>query len=76
MQLDRKRLDRLLEMNDEQLGALIQTIAQESGVDPAALGLNPNSIESVRRALSLATEEDLRQLNQIYTDYRKNHRSH
>ena len=76
MQLDRKKLDRLLGMNDEQLSALIQSIATESGVDPAALGLNPNNIESIRRALSIATEEDIQQLNQIYTDYRKNHRFH
>ena len=76
MQLDRKKLDRLLGMSDEQLSALIQSIATESGVDPSALGLNPNNIESIRRALSIATEEDIQQLNQIYTDYRKNHRFH
>lgn len=74
MQLDRKKLDRLLGMNDEQLEAMIQSIAAESGIDPAALGLNPNSIESIRHALRGATDEDLQQLNQIYTDYRKNQR--
>jgi len=71
MQLDRKKLDRLLRMNDEQLSLLIQSIARESGVDPAALGLNPNNIQSIRNALEGATDEDLAQLNRIYTDYRR-----
>ena len=71
MQLDRKKLDRLLRMNDEQLSLLIQSIARESGVDPATLGLNPNNIQSIRNALEGATDEDLAQLNRIYTDYRR-----
>lgn len=72
MQLDRKKLDRLLQMNDEQLSALVRSIAAESGIDPAALGLNPSNIQSIRQALGGATEEDLKQLNQIYADYRNN----
>jgi len=71
MQLDRKKLDLLLGMNDDQLSALIQSIAKESGIDPAALGLNPNNIQSIRRALGSATEEDLKELNRIYADYRQ-----
>ena len=72
MQLDRKKLDRLLQMNDDQLSALIRSLAAESGIDPALLGLNPNNIQSIRQALGGATEEDLKQLNQIYADYRQN----
>lgn len=76
MQLDRKKLDRLLQMDDAQLSALVRSIATESGIDPAMLGLNPDNIQSIRRALGSATEEDIRQLNQIYADYRNNKRSH
>lgn len=72
MQLDRKKLDRLLQMNDDQLSALIRSLAAETGIDPSLLGLNPNNIQSIRQALGGATEEDLRQLNQIYADYRHN----
>ena len=75
MQLDRKKLDRLLAMNDDQLRELVRTIAAESGVDPALLGLNPDNIQSIRHALGSATEEDLQQLNQLYADYRQNRRS-
>ena len=72
MQLDQKMLNRLLSMNDAQLGALIQQIAQEAGIDPAELGLQPQNIASVRQALSTATNEDLEKLNQVYDDYRNN----
>ena len=71
MQLDRKKLDRLLGMNDEQLGALVQSIAKESGIDPATLGLNPNNIQSIRQALGSATDEDLKELDQICNAYRR-----
>ncbi len=74
MQLDQKMLSRLLNMNDEQLGALIGQIAQEAGIDPAELGLHPENIASVRQALGNATDEDLAKLNGVYQDYRKNRR--
>jgi len=72
MQIDQKMLNRLLTMSDEQLGEVIQSIAKESGIDPRSLGLNPDNIASIRQALGGATEEDLKQLNSIYNDYRKN----
>jgi ribosome recycling factor len=71
MQLDRKKLDRLLGMNDEQLSALVQSIAKESGIDPSALGLNPNNIQSIRQALGSATDEDLKELDKICNSYRQ-----
>ena len=74
MQLDQNMLNRLLTMNDEQLGALIKQIAQEAGIDPAELGLNPKNIASVRQALGNASEEDIAHLNEVYGDYRKNRR--
>lgn len=74
MQLDRNMLDRLLMMNDEQLGAIVRGIAAEAGIDPAQLGLNPDNIQSIRAALKSADEEDIRQLNEVYSAYRSNRR--
>lgn len=71
MQIDQKTLSRLLSMDDAQLGAVIQKIATEAGIDPAQLGLNPDSIESVRRALGSATDADLAQMNALYQSYRQ-----
>lgn len=74
MQIDQKMLNRLLTMDDAQLGEVIKTIATEAGIDPAMLGLNPDNIQSIRQALGSATEQDLRQLNAVYDTYKQNRR--
>ena len=51
MQIDPKMLNRLLSMNDPQLAELIRSVATEAGSDPAQIGLNPQSISDIRRAL-------------------------
>lgn len=75
MQIDSKMLNRLLAMNDEQLGQMIQKIAAETGIDPAQLGINPQSIESVRTALGSIGEDELEGINRLYEDYRRNRRN-
>jgi hypothetical protein len=70
MQIDQKTLARLLSMNDDQLAGVLEKIAKEAGVDPRSLGLNPESIESVRRALGSVGDTELAQLNRVYQDYR------
>ncbi len=74
MQIDERMLKRLLAMNDEQLGQMIQKIAAETGIDPAQLGINPQSIESVRSALGSIGEDELEGINRLYEDYRRGKR--
>lgn len=74
MQLDRKKVRRLLDLSDEQLSALIRQVAADSGIDPAMLGIRPESIQSVRQALENATDEDIRNLSLIYEDYKQKRR--
>ena len=74
MQLDKRMLEKLLSMNDDQLAQVIRQIAAETGIDPAALGLNPENINTLRLALGMATNEDLQNLNLIYNDYKQNRR--
>ena len=71
MQIDERMLKRLLAMNDEQLGQMIQKIASETGIDPAQLGINAQSIESVRSALGSIGEDELEGINRLYQDYRR-----
>ena len=71
MQIDERMLKKLLAMNDEQLGQMIQKIATESGIDPAQLGINPQNIESVRSALGSIGEDELEGINRLYEDYRR-----
>ncbi len=72
MNLDRRMLDRILTMDDTQLGALVQSIAREAGINPADLGLQPDNIQSIRQVLGSATDSDMEQFSRVYDDYRKN----
>lgn len=72
MNIDKRMLDRILTMNDAQLGALVQNIAREAGIDPTELGMQPDNIQSIRQALGSATDSDMEQLSKVYDDYRKN----
>ena len=72
MQIDKKQLERLLMLNDRQLSNIITRLAAESGIDPATLNMNLNDVASIRRALSGATEEDLKSIVQQYEDYKRN----
>ena len=74
MQIDKRTLQALLAMNDEQLSALLAKIAKEAGISAADFGANPNDLNGIRQALGAATEEDLKQLNALYADYRKKRR--
>ena len=74
MQIDQKMLNRLLTMNDDQLGNFINEVAKEAGIDPAALGMNPQNISALRQALGNATNEDLQKINTVYDEYRRQKR--
>ena len=74
MQLDKRMLDRLLTMNDEQLAEVIRGIASEAGIDPAQLGLNPDNVQSIRQALGSASDADIQAMNAVYNDYKQQRR--
>ena len=60
MKLDKKALERLTSLNDSQLKSVIESIAKESGIDLSSFGISSGDIESVRKALSVATDDDLK----------------
>ena len=74
MQLDRKTLQKLLSLNDEQLTAVIRTLADSSGLDLSEFNIRPDDINSIRTALSGATEEDLLRATEQLRDFRRNKR--
>ncbi len=59
MKLDRNAVNALLSLDDEQLKAVIRGLAARSGVDLGAFHISEGDIASVRRALSMATDEDI-----------------
>ena len=72
MQIDRKSLERLLMLNDRQLAAMIKRIAGEGGIDLSSFNVNPADLDSVRRALRGATDEDLLNITKQYEQMKKN----
>lgn len=75
MKLDRKALDRLLNLNDSQLKGVIESIAAESGLDLSSFGISSRDIESIRKALSAATDEDITRAAEELDAWKKNKRS-
>lgn len=71
MQIDRAALDKLLTLNDRQLKSIIQRLATESGIDPKDFQMDTDSIESIRRALRSATDEDLKRVAEQYEANRR-----
>lgn len=66
MQIDRQALEKLLEMNDRQLKTVITRLAAQSGIDPSEFNIDPKSIESIRKALGSASDEDLKRIAEQY----------
>ncbi len=71
MKLDKKALDRLLSMNDAQLTRMIEKVASESGLDLSAFGITEGDISSIRKALSGATEEDIKKASEALDQYKR-----
>jgi hypothetical protein len=66
MEINRDSINRLLSLNDRQLKSIIQSLARESGIDPAEFNIDSSSITSIRSALSGASDEDLRRIAEQY----------
>ncbi len=66
MEINRDSINKLLNLNDRQLKGIIQNLARESGIDPAEFNIDTESIESIRRALSAASDDDLKKVAEQY----------
>lgn len=71
MHLDKRTLQKLLLMNDEQLTAVIRSLAENSGLDLSDFNIRPDDVTSIRSALSGATDEDLARAAEQLRDFRK-----
>ena len=59
MKLNKRAVERLLLLNDEQLKDIMLRLAGENGIDLSGMTFRPDDIASVRQALRLATDEDI-----------------
>ena len=72
MEIKRENINKLLSLNDWQLKMIIQKIANESGIDPRQFNIDTNSIESIRKALACASDDDLKKIAEQYEQNQKN----
>lgn len=68
MQLDKKSLDRLLALNDDQLRMVMRGLLKEYGVDPTAVPLEQFDMGKLRAVLSASTEEDIQRFMAILSN--------
>ena len=66
MQINRKTLDSLLNLNDRQLMSLINNLAVNNGVDLTEFQVDTSDVQSVRRALSSVSDEDIQRIVEQY----------
>lgn len=71
MQIDKKMLESLLSLNDKQLQALFIRLARDSGIDPSQFNIDLQSVQSIRSAISNATDEDLTKIAEQYAANKK-----
>lgn len=74
MEIKRENIDKLLSLNDWQLKMIIQKLANESGIDPSQFNIDTNSIESIRRALTTASDAELKQIAEQYEQNQRKRR--
>ena len=66
MQLDKKSLDRLLKLNDDQLRMVLAGLLTEYGVDVSRVPLSGMDMGALRAILRAATEEDIANFLQAF----------
>ena len=59
MKIDKKSLECLLTLNDDQLRAVLRGLLKEYGIDPSGIPLEQFNMSQLRAALSGATDEDV-----------------
>ena len=62
MQLDKKSIDRLLKLNDDQLRTVIGKLLTEYGVDVSRVPLAAMDMSALRAVLQMAGTEDISRL--------------
>ena len=66
MQLDRKSLDRLLKLNDDQLRSVLGKLLTEYGVDVSRVPLGQMDMTALRAVLAAATDVDVTRFLQSF----------
>lgn len=69
MKLDKRALERLLTLSDDQLLQVIQKLAAESGINLGAMNIGKGDLARLRAALHGADDGDLERMKQQFGQF-------
>lgn len=64
MKIDKKTVDKILTLNDDQLWKIIQAVASKSGVDKNLD--RPKDMSKIRSTLSSLSEDDITRITELF----------
>ena len=69
--LTKKNIDKMLELPDDRLAAVLKLTAAASGADTSNLNLDAKTVRKIRAVLSEVTDADLERASVLMERYRK-----
>ena len=69
--LTKKTIDRMLEMPDDRLAAMLKLTLSAAGADTSRLNLDPASVRKLRALLREVTDADLERVSVLLDLYRR-----
>lgn len=70
MMLDKKAIDTILALDDNNLALVIQRLAMSAGIDPSSIKIGPSELRGIRSALAVATDGDIQRFTELLKNYR------
>ena len=70
MMLDKRSVELLLHLPDDQLVMIIKKLASDAGVDVKNLDISKEQISGIRNALSIATDDDLIRASELISNFK------
>ena len=64
MKIDKKTVDKILTLNDDQLWKIIQAVASRSGIDKSLE--RPKDMSKIRSTLSSLSEDDVTRITELF----------
>ena len=74
MNLDKNSINMLLSLDDARLSVVIRQLASSAGISPSSLNLGPRELDSIRQALSMATDGDLSRAAELLKNFKSGNR--
>lgn len=70
MMLDKRSVEMILHLPDDQLVMIIKKLASDAGVDVKNLNITKEQISRIRGALSIATDDDLKRAAELLANFK------